>query len=80
MSTIMAASGENRWGRGCFHTAASGRLRGAVGMPCTSRVEVYNTQYGDVTQVVPPPPPSTRRCRLYDTTTWGICTLQSTGS
>ena len=35
ISTIMAASGESRWGRSCFHTAAriSGRLRGAVGVP-----------------------------------------------
>ena len=35
MSTIMAASGESRWGRSYFHTAArtSGWLRGAVGVP-----------------------------------------------
>ena len=35
MSTIMAASGESRWGRSCFQSAArtSGRFRGAVGAP-----------------------------------------------
>ena len=34
-STIMAASGESRWGRSCFQMAArtSGMLWGAVGVP-----------------------------------------------
>ena len=35
MGTIMAASGESRWGRSCFQSAAltSGKLWWAVGAP-----------------------------------------------
>ena len=48
---------------------------GAMAAP-TPRVQVYNTQYGGVTQVVVPP-------TLYETVQalgWGMCTLQTPGS